>query len=367
MKLDDWLDLGGDLAAAGKEVVFATQALIESEAELRTMRRVAEQADYLVEANDAAALHRLAGTPFVIGPHINVYSGAALDELAAVGATRWVPPVELPVDAIAAATRGRAAVDAEVFAFGRLPLAMSARCFTARHYGLNRDECGFRCIEHPDGMLLQTQEGEPFLALNGLQTQSAGVQCLLGWRGALVDAGVRRLRLSPARSTSSASSTCSTAYSTRGRRRGRRARNSSRWACPARRSTDMRTGTPVANGASHERLPLPPLPPPPAVAAAPDRAPAYAAAVDTAGSGAEPRPAPEARRRRARGPLRSPRRSARERLRRAVPAAARHERLCAGSRRGARCPADRAQPRSPSGALRRARRMPTRCSSSAGS
>jgi collagenase-like PrtC family protease len=196
MKLDDWLALAGDLAAAGKEVVFATQALIESEAELRTMRRIAEQDRFLVEANDAAALLRLAGRPFVIGPHVNVYSGAALDELAAAGATRWVPPVELPVDAIAAATRGRSA-EAEVFAFGRLPLAMSARCFTARHYGLNRDECGFRCIEHPDGLLLKTQEREPFLALNGLQTQSAGVQCLLRWRDALVDAGVRRLRLSP--------------------------------------------------------------------------------------------------------------------------------------------------------------------------
>ena len=196
MKHEDWLALARDLASAGKEVVFATQALIESEAELRTMRRLAEQDEFMVEANDAAALRRLAGRAFVVGPHINVYSGAALDELAAVGATRWVPPVELPVDAIAAATSARS-VDAEVFAFGRLPLAMSARCFTARHYGLNRDECEFRCVEHPDGMLLKTQEGVPFLALNGLQTQSAGVQCLLGWRSGLVDAGVRRLRLSP--------------------------------------------------------------------------------------------------------------------------------------------------------------------------
>ena len=65
MKLDDWLALAGDLAAAGKEVVFATQALIESEAELRTMRRIVEQDRFLVEANDAAALHRLAGRPFV--------------------------------------------------------------------------------------------------------------------------------------------------------------------------------------------------------------------------------------------------------------------------------------------------------------
>ena len=196
MKLDDWLALARDLAAAGKEVVLATQALIESEAELRTMRRIAEQSEFLVEANDAAALQRLAGRPFVVGPHINVYSGASLEELGALGAHRWVPPVELPIDAIAASV-GPRAIAAEVFAFGRLPLALSARCFTARHYGLNRDECGFRCLDHPDGLLLRTQEGEPFLALNGLQTQSGGVQCLLGWRDALLDAGIRRVRLSP--------------------------------------------------------------------------------------------------------------------------------------------------------------------------
>ena len=74
---------------------------------------------------------------------------------------------------------------------------MSARCFTARHYGLNRDECQFRCLDHPDGITLRTQEGEAFLALNGLQTQSARVQCLLGWRDAIAAAGITRLRLSP--------------------------------------------------------------------------------------------------------------------------------------------------------------------------
>jgi O2-independent ubiquinone biosynthesis protein UbiV len=196
MKLDDWLALAGDLVAAGKEVVLATQSLIESEAELRTMHRIAEQQGFLVEANDAAALHRLAGRAFVIGPHINIYSGAALAELVALGAVRWVPPVELSIDAIGAANAART-VETEVFGFGRLPLAMSARCFTARHYALSRDDCGFRCLEHPDGLPVKTQEGQEFLVLNGLQTQSARVQCLLGWRSALIEAGVRRLRLSP--------------------------------------------------------------------------------------------------------------------------------------------------------------------------
>jgi collagenase-like PrtC family protease len=135
----------------------------------------------------------------VIGPHINVYSAPALDELAALGAVRWVPPLELPIDALALVNPPERTVPiaTEVFAFGRMPLAFSARCFTARHFGLNRDECEFRCIGHPDGLTLKTQEGEDFLALNGLQTQSARVQCLLGWRDALLAAGVRRLRLSP--------------------------------------------------------------------------------------------------------------------------------------------------------------------------
>ena len=200
MKVDDWLALARDLAAAGKEVVLATQALVESEAELRAMQRFAGNGEFLVEANDAAALQQLAGCgPFVIGPHVNVYSAPALDELVALGAVRWVPPLELPVDALVLVNpAGRPTrVDTEVFAYGRMPLAFSARCFTARHYGLNRDECEFRCIEHADGLALNTQEGEPFLALNGLQTQSARVQCLLGWRDALAAAGVRRVRLSP--------------------------------------------------------------------------------------------------------------------------------------------------------------------------
>lgn len=205
MKLDDWVALARDLAAAGKEVVLATQALLESEADLRLLRRQAEQGEFLLEAGDASALRVLAGERFVLGPHINVYSRPALEEHARFGAVRWVVPVELSLDAVARinppADPVRAcdgpALQTEVFAFGRLPLAFSARCFTARHYHLNKDECGFRCIEHPDGLLLSSSEGEPFLTLNGIQTLSAAQQCLIGEAAALREAGVSRLRLSP--------------------------------------------------------------------------------------------------------------------------------------------------------------------------
>jgi len=211
-KLDDWLALARDLSAAGKEVVLATQALVMSEAELRTLRRIAEQDEFAVEAGDASALRVLAQAAaarpqrpgFTLGPHINIYSRESLEEHAALGATRWVPPLEVALDAIGrinppeAPVSGPAgAVATEVFVFGRMPLAFSARCFTARHHRLTKDECDFRCRDDADGLLLKTSEGDPFLVLNGIQTQSAALHCLIDAGAALRAAGARRVRLSP--------------------------------------------------------------------------------------------------------------------------------------------------------------------------
>ncbi|WP_235835218.1 U32 family peptidase [Piscinibacter terrae] len=199
MKTADWIALGRDLAAAGKEVVLATQALVESEADLRVLRRMAEQGEFIVEAGDASALNVLidAGVPFVLGPHINVYSRPALDEYASLGALRWVAPVELSLAAIGQINAGSTPLPTEVFAHGRMPLAFSARCFTARHHRLSKDQCDFRCRDDDDGLLLSTSDGQPFLVLNGIQTQSAAQQCLIGERQALLAAGVTRVRLSP--------------------------------------------------------------------------------------------------------------------------------------------------------------------------
>jgi collagenase-like PrtC family protease len=85
----------------------------------------------------------------------------------------------------------------EVFAFGKLPLAFSARCFTARHYDLNKDDCQFRCLEHPQGLLVNTREGQPFLTVNGIQTMSAQTLNLLAQIPALARMGVEAIRLSP--------------------------------------------------------------------------------------------------------------------------------------------------------------------------
>lgn len=199
MKLSDWLDVAAMLADAGKQPVLSTQALIESTSEVTTLQKIAANGRYWVEANDFGAVHSLApGVPFVAGPHLNLYNGPSLAVLAELGAARWVLPLEMGREQLAAVMRdGPAQMETEIFAHGRMPLAFSARCFTARNRNLPKDDCQFSCLEHPDGLLLRTREQAPFLVINGTQTQSAAVQCLIGELDQLAAAGVDVLRINP--------------------------------------------------------------------------------------------------------------------------------------------------------------------------
>jgi len=183
LRLDDWLNLGRELAAVGKEVVLATQSLIESESDLKTLRQIIGQGEFRVEANDMGAVRLLAEagvTDWVAGPTLNIFNPHTLELLMEAGAGRWVVAPEIPGAALAEVRAGLTRpIETEVFAYGRLPLAHSARCFTARHFNLQKDACEFRCLSIMDGIPLRTREGQPFLTLNGVQTQSARVHNLL--------------------------------------------------------------------------------------------------------------------------------------------------------------------------------------------
>lgn len=198
LRLEDWLEIAAQLRTAGKEVVLSTLALVEAESELLTVRRIAGNGDYLVEANEMGAVRQCAGRPFVAGPHLNVYNAATLGWLAELGARRWIMPVELSRDTLRDFQAHRPpAVETEVFAFGRLPLAFSARCFTARACNLPKDDCEWRCGDFADGMAVESQEDKPFLVFNGIQTQSAQTANLIAELPAMQAAGVDVVRLSP--------------------------------------------------------------------------------------------------------------------------------------------------------------------------
>lgn len=187
------------LQRGGKQVVLASRALVMSERETKmTAAQIegAEETGFPVEANDLGAARRLAGRPHVIGPFVNVYNEGTLAYLARQGAMRVCLPPELPGTAIAALAKA-ATVPLEVLVFGRMPLAISARCFHARAHGLHKDSCRYACGADPDGRTVHTLDGEAFLAINGTQTLSQTCLNLAGEIPGLLAAGIRHFRLSP--------------------------------------------------------------------------------------------------------------------------------------------------------------------------
>ena len=198
LRTADWIGLARDLTDAGKEVVVSAQALLESESDLKALRRLIDEAGCLVEANDLGAVNLVQGKPFVAGPHLNIYNEATLATFAHYGMTRWVPPLEASRELVATLHGSRpAGVETEVFVFGKLPLAFSARCFTARHYNLNKDDCQFKCLDHPEGLTLKTREGQDFLTINGIQTMSAQSYNLLHEIPDMLAMGIDSIRISP--------------------------------------------------------------------------------------------------------------------------------------------------------------------------
>lgn len=199
LKLSDWLDIADLLANAGKEVVLSTQALLESKTDMGTLHRIAENGRYGVEANDMGAVNCISGKmPFVAGAHLNIFNAPTLQFMAETGAKRWVMPLEMSSNGLDHVLKERPeGMETEVFAYGRMPLAFSARCFTARHHNLPKDDCQFRCMEYPDGLALKTRESQHFLTLNGIQTQSALVYNLVNEIDAMKKLGVDIVRISP--------------------------------------------------------------------------------------------------------------------------------------------------------------------------
>ena len=153
--------------------------------------------DVLIEVNDLTCLRSIAGRPHAVGPFVNIYNEASAAYHAQRGATRICLPPELPIQSVAAIAAALPDIAIEVFAFGRVPLAISARCYHARVHKLTKDNCRFVCEKDPDGLVLRTLEQEDFLTINGVQTLSYSCVNLLGDTEALREAAVGSLRLSP--------------------------------------------------------------------------------------------------------------------------------------------------------------------------
>lgn len=202
--LADQLHTAHLLREAGKQVVLSTLTLIEQQAELKQLKTIIDNGEFLVEANDMGAVAWLheRGLPFVAGSALNIYNECSLRLMVKQGLQRWVLPVELSRDWILRLLEQptladvRTKIEIEVFAYGHLPLAWSGRCFTARSEDRPKDQCELCCIKYPKGRLTQSQEGQPLFVLNGIQTQSGQRYNLLKDLPSMQD-WVDYVRLSP--------------------------------------------------------------------------------------------------------------------------------------------------------------------------
>jgi collagenase-like PrtC family protease len=187
------------LVEAGKEVALTSLALV-------TLKRERKQTASLIgmeveiEVNDLTALaHIPEGTAFSVGPLVNVYNETTLAWLAKRGATRVCLPPELSLASIEilAAAAQDLGVAIEVWGHGRIPLAISGRCYHARLHGRTKDNCQFACEDDPDGLDVRTLDDQPFLTMNGVQTLSGSYAAMIHQIERLEAAGVCALRLSP--------------------------------------------------------------------------------------------------------------------------------------------------------------------------
>lgn len=187
------------LLAGGKAVAVTSLALITLKRERKLTADLVEMG-LPVEVNDLSALaHIPQGRPFWVGPMVNVYNEGTLRWLIRRGAVRVCLPPELPLASVAVLARlGREeGVAVEVWGHGRVPLAISGRCYHARLHDRIKDGCQFVCGEDLDGREVDTLDGQPFLVVNGVQTLGQSTASMVHQVAALRDAGVAALRLSP--------------------------------------------------------------------------------------------------------------------------------------------------------------------------
>jgi collagenase-like PrtC family protease len=186
-RLENWLEIGRELTNKGKSVVLSSLALLEAKSELAALKKVCLNGELKVEANDFGAVELLseAKIPFIAGAALNIYNQHDLKVLLGRGMERWVIPVELSRDWLVNVIAGceelgiREQIETEVYGYGYLPLAYSARCFTARSENRPKDQCALCCIKYPEGRKIDSQEGLELFRMNGIQTMSGSIQNLI--------------------------------------------------------------------------------------------------------------------------------------------------------------------------------------------
>lgn len=193
----DMVEVARKLTEAGKTVVLSSLAVVSNDKELDLVRELVNL-PYALEANDMALFNMAnpAEREVSCGPHITSYNVPSIEFLQSIGVKRVCFPVELSGESVGYNIK-HTGIIGEVFAWGRVPLAFSWRCYTSRAQGLLKSNCQHNCADDPDGIVISTMDGEPLFTINGTSILSAATLSLCSHIEELEAMGVGALRISP--------------------------------------------------------------------------------------------------------------------------------------------------------------------------
>jgi collagenase-like PrtC family protease len=196
LSIETLKEIGQKLVQSGKEVVISGLALVSNAYDVEMVREIFDL-PYPIEANDMSVFNMNGKREIIAGPHIATYNTPSVEFLKeSFGVKRIVFPVELSKDAIRHVL-SRSCIEGEVIAHGKVPLAYSWRCYTLRHLGLSKAACNNNCKAYPEGLAVDTVDGESIFTINGTQILSGPVYSLIQFVDELEEVGVKALRILP--------------------------------------------------------------------------------------------------------------------------------------------------------------------------
>ncbi len=188
------------LIAGGKKVHFSSFSLILSDLEMNTCKKLITKAqnNTLIEVNDVGLLGLLKDKPYIVGPTVNVYNEGTLRVLENQGAKRFCFPYEIDKESLKIIAKStKPETEKEIFIFGRMPLAIAARCYHSRIHHTTKDDCKYVCEKDYNGKTISTLVDENFLTINGTQTMSYAYNNLVNEIPNLLNMGINIFRISP--------------------------------------------------------------------------------------------------------------------------------------------------------------------------
>jgi len=198
---NDFKEIIAALKESGKDVYLSSLALITNNDELERSKQFLHLFDG-VEVNSFGVLNILINDEkykdlkIILGPFMNVYNSVSADYLKKFNPARLVIPYEVPYETIKDIS-SKSDLPLEVNSWGHLSTALSWRCYTARSFDLERDNCAKKCLEHPDGILIETVKKEDLYIINGIQLQSSKIHCLVEQIDMLKEINVSHMRITP--------------------------------------------------------------------------------------------------------------------------------------------------------------------------